>query len=173
MLKKLPAIAMLLGLLGVTPSLVNAAPPVQKTPAPVCPKEHAILCRAQKETEAALKSATAAQKAGEFDQQGNAQEAKGHLDQAYKELKEVLGAIYAVPSVQKKPEQHCPQGHDALCRAKDQTEAALKTITAAQKANEFDQQGHAQKAKDYLDQAYKELSGAVDIIFTTWPEVKK
>jgi hypothetical protein len=37
---------------------------------------------------------------------------------------------------------------------------AFNKITAAQQANEFDMDGHAAKAKDFLDQANRELKAA-------------
>jgi hypothetical protein len=36
------------------------------------------------------------------------------------------------------------------------------TISAAQQANEFDMQGHAQKAKDLLDEASREMKAAAE-----------
>jgi hypothetical protein len=89
MLKKLSAITMLLGLLCVTPGLVNAAPPVQKKPVQnISCQKHPNLCRAQKQTDNAFKSITAAQQANEFDLAGHAAKAKELLDQANKELKQ-------------------------------------------------------------------------------------
>lgn len=40
---------------------------------------------------------------------------------------------------------------------------AYEKIVAAQKSNEYDMQGHAQKAKDLLDQANRELKMAAEI----------
>lgn len=87
MLKKLSAITLLLGL--VTPGIMTAAPiPPQKKPVQnVSPRRHPNLARAQKQTENAFNSITAAQKANEWDLAGHAAKAKELLDQANEELK--------------------------------------------------------------------------------------
>jgi hypothetical protein len=89
MFKKLSAIALLLALTGLTPGIMSAAPaPPQKKPAQnVSPKRHPNLARAQRQTENAFNSITAAQKANEFDLAGHAAKAKELLDQANQELK--------------------------------------------------------------------------------------
>jgi hypothetical protein len=53
--------------------------------------------------------------------------------------------------------------HPNLARAQKQTDNAYKSIVAAQQANEFDLGGHAQKAKDLLDQANQELKQAAEV----------
>jgi hypothetical protein len=53
--------------------------------------------------------------------------------------------------------------HPNLARAQKQTDAAYQSIVAAQQANEFDLGGHAQKAKDLLDQANRELKQAAEV----------
>lgn len=53
--------------------------------------------------------------------------------------------------------------HPNLARAQRQTDAAYKSIVAAQQANEYDLGGHAQKAKELLDQANRELKQAADV----------
>src|SRR5215472_2261618 len=87
MLKKLSAITLLLGLM--TPGIMSAAPvPPQKKPVEnVSPRRHPNLARAQKQTENAFNSITAAQKANEWDLAGHATKAKELLDQANEELK--------------------------------------------------------------------------------------
>jgi hypothetical protein len=50
--------------------------------------------------------------------------------------------------------------HPNLARAQALSQQAYEKIVAAQQANEWDMQGHAQKAKDLLDQANKELRAA-------------
>jgi hypothetical protein len=88
MLKKLSTIT-LLGLMSMTPAIVNAAPPAQKKPVQnISCQKHPNLCRAQKQTDNAFKSITAAQEANEFDLAGHAAKAKDLLDQANKELKQ-------------------------------------------------------------------------------------
>ena len=49
--------------------------------------------------------------------------------------------------------------HPNLTAAHKDLEAAVTKITAAQKANEYDMAGHAQKAKELIDQALVELEG--------------
>ncbi len=56
---------------------------------------------------------------------------------------------------------HAPR-HPNLARAHREVQAAFKSITAAQRANEFDLQGHAAKAKELLEQAQNELKQAVE-----------
>jgi len=50
--------------------------------------------------------------------------------------------------------------HPNLAAAQRLSQQAFEKIVAAQQANEWDMQGHAQKAKDLLDQANKELRAA-------------
>jgi len=52
--------------------------------------------------------------------------------------------------------------HPNLAAAQRLCEQALTRIDDAQKANEFDMAGHAAKAKDLLDEAYKELKQAAE-----------
>jgi hypothetical protein len=52
--------------------------------------------------------------------------------------------------------------HPNLVRAHREVQAAVKSITAAQRANEFDLGGHAAKAKELLEQAQAELKQAVE-----------
>lgn len=47
--------------------------------------------------------------------------------------------------------------HPNLAAAQVFIEKAIEKVTAAQKANEFDLNGHAVKAKALLDQAYDEI----------------
>jgi hypothetical protein len=53
--------------------------------------------------------------------------------------------------------------HPNLARAQHQVDAAYKSVLAAQQANEFDLGGHAQKAKELLDQANIELKQAAEV----------
>ncbi len=52
--------------------------------------------------------------------------------------------------------------HPNLAAAQRLCAQAFQRITAAQEANEFDMQGHAQKAKELLDQANHELKEAAE-----------
>ena len=51
-------------------------------------------------------------------------------------------------------------GHPNLKAAHEAVKQAINKITAAQKANEYDMEGHAAKAKDLLEQAEKEIAQA-------------
>jgi len=53
--------------------------------------------------------------------------------------------------------------HPHLSAAQHLTEQAYNRITTAQQANEFDLGGHAQKAKELLDQANRELKQAAEV----------
>jgi len=76
----------------------------------------------------------------------------------------MLNAAGPAPApVQKKPVQNVsPRKHPNLAAAQRLTAQAYQKITAAQQANEFDLAGHAQKAKDLLDQANQELKQAAE-----------
>ena len=52
--------------------------------------------------------------------------------------------------------------HPNLAEAQTFIEKAKDKITAAQKANEFDMNGHASKAKELLDRAYAEIKLAAE-----------
>jgi len=64
---------------------------------------------------------------------------------------------------QKKPVQNVSsKKHPNLAAAQRLSEQAYQKVVAAQKANEWDMEGHAQKAKDLLDQANNELKQAAE-----------
>ncbi len=68
-----------------------------------------------------------------------------------------------VSIAQKKPAQNVsPKRHPNLAAAQHLTAQAFQKVTAAQQANEWDMEGHAQKAKDLLDQANNELKQAAE-----------
>jgi hypothetical protein len=52
--------------------------------------------------------------------------------------------------------------HPNLAAAQRLSTQAYEKITAAQQANEWDMNGHAQKAKDLLDQVNRELKEAAE-----------
>ena len=52
--------------------------------------------------------------------------------------------------------------HANLAAAQKLVDQAFDKITAAQKANEYDMEGHAAKAKDLLEQANTELKAAAE-----------
>ena len=63
---------------------------------------------------------------------------------------------------QKPPRNVSPRRHPNLAAAQRFLDQAFQKITAAQEANEFDMQGHAQKAKELLSEANKELKEAAE-----------
>lgn len=78
-------------------------------------------------------------------------------------LKLLAGAALLVGGVAiaQKPVQNVnPNRHPNLAAAQRLSEQAYQKIVAAQQDNEWDMEGHAQKAKDLLDQANKELKQA-------------
>ena len=52
--------------------------------------------------------------------------------------------------------------HPNIAAAQEFSHRAFEKLEAAQKANEFDMDGHAQKAKDLLDQANAEMKLAAE-----------
>lgn len=55
-----------------------------------------------------------------------------------------------------------PKLHPNLAAAQKLSRQAYNKIVAAQKANEYDMNGHAQKAKELLDQVNEELKLAAE-----------
>ncbi len=80
----------------------------------------------------------------------------------------VAGVVVAVllgggALLAQKPKQNVSgAAHPNLAAAQRLSAQAYEKIIAAQKANEWDMQGHAQKAKDLLDQANTELKAAAE-----------
>jgi hypothetical protein len=71
--------------------------------------------------------------------------------------------LSGVSVAQKKPvENVSAKRHPNLAAAQRLSEQAFNKITAAQKANEWDMEGHAQKAKELLDQVNNELKKAAE-----------
>jgi len=80
-----------------------------------------------------------------------------------------LGAVLAIPAgaafaqAAKPPVQNVSaKKHPNLAAAQRLTDQAFEKLTASQQANEFDEGGHAAKAKDLLDQASKEMKQAAE-----------
>jgi hypothetical protein len=66
-------------------------------------------------------------------------------------------------AVAQRPKENISPGrHPNLAAAQRLSEQAWQKIIAAQEANEFDMQGHAQKAKNLLDEVNKELKLAAE-----------
>ena len=79
-----------------------------------------------------------------------------------------LGVVLAIPAgaafaQAAKPVQNVSaKKHPNLAAAQRLTDQAFQKLTASQQANEFDEGGHAAKAKDLLDQASKEMKQAAE-----------
>jgi hypothetical protein len=75
-----------------------------------------------------------------------------------------LGLVTAgITIAQGPPERNVnPNRHPNLAGAQRLCDQAYSKIVAAQQANEWDMDGHAQKAKDLLDQANRELKAAAE-----------
>jgi len=69
-----------------------------------------------------------------------------------------VSVALAAPPVDNVSMQH----HPNIAAAQRLVTQAYEKISAAQHANEFDMGGHAQKAKDLLDQVNRELKAAAE-----------
>jgi F0F1-type ATP synthase membrane subunit b/b' len=67
---------------------------------------------------------------------------------------------YAIAKGDKPVENVSAKKHPNIAAAQRLAEQAFEKVTAAQKANEFDMEGHAAKAKELLEQANTELRSA-------------
>ena len=77
----------------------------------------------------------------------------------------VLGFLLVIGGVavaQRPRENVSGARHPNIAAAQRLCQQAWQRIEAAQQANEFDMQGHAQKAKELLDQANRELKLAAE-----------
>ena len=75
----------------------------------------------------------------------------------------VLGTVIGVGALVAQPKDNVSKAlHPDLARAQRQSSAAYESIVMAQQANEWDLAGHAQKAKELLDQVNNELKLAAE-----------
>ena len=77
----------------------------------------------------------------------------------------VLGTAFLAGglAIAQPPKKNVSAGrHPNLAAAQDLSQRAYNRIIQAQQANEWDMQGHAQKAKELLDQVNKELKQAAE-----------
>jgi hypothetical protein len=76
----------------------------------------------------------------------------------------ILGcAVLAVSAaIAQPPVDNVGRRHPNLAAAQRLVTQAYERVVAAQQANEYDLGGHAQKAKDLLDQANRELKQAAE-----------
>jgi hypothetical protein len=70
--------------------------------------------------------------------------------------------LAATTFAQRPPENVSARRHPNLAAAQRLVDQAFAKITAAQRANEFDLAGHAERAKGLLDQANRELKLAAE-----------
>jgi hypothetical protein len=74
----------------------------------------------------------------------------------------VLLLLAGLALAQRPKENVAPGRHPNLAAAQPLSQQAWQRIVAAQEANEFDMQGHAQKAKNLLDEVNRELKLAAE-----------
>lgn len=74
----------------------------------------------------------------------------------------VLLLIGGVALAQRPKDNVSPGRHPNLAAAQRLSQQAYEKIVAAQEANEWDMQGHAQKAKNLLDQVNQQLKLAAE-----------
>jgi hypothetical protein len=149
--------------------LMGTAALAQEPPVNVSAAKHPHLADAQQQCKLAWTKLGEAQKANDWDMQGNAQRAKGLLVQAAESIKQA--AESANQNANKSKPGSGPTGqapvvnisaakHPHLAAAQQEVQKAWQKLVEAQKANDWDMDGHAQKAKDLLAQATKDLKAA-------------
>ena len=66
--------------------------------------------------------------------------------------------VFGAAAVAQRPQRNVSPGrHPNLAAAQQLSQRAWQRVLDAQKANEWDMQGHSQKAKELLDQVNQEL----------------
>ena len=74
-----------------------------------------------------------------------------------------LSVVLVGAAIAQKPKENVSaERHPNIAAAQKLSQQAWEKIVAAQKANEFDLKGHAQKAKNLLDEVNKELKLAAE-----------
>lgn len=131
---------------------------------------HPNIAKAQSFVDMAYQKVIAAQKANEYDLGGHADKAKSLLEEASKELKQAAlaanqGADSAGNGNVTRPEDLPDTNvsgskHPNIAGAQFLIDQAYASVIAAQKANEYDLGGHAEKAKTLLEQASSEMKQA-------------
>jgi hypothetical protein len=151
---------MITGILGTTAAVVSAD-------VPDWPK-HPNLVNAWKGLETAFDKLTAAQKANDYQLGGHAAKAKELCEQAAAELKLARNAANTNKGNPGAGDNiNCPSApdfpkHPNLTAAGAALASACTSVVAAQKANEYDMEGHAAKAKGLIGQAMTEIVAARD-----------
>ena len=72
-------------------------------------------------------------------------------------------SLFAASALAKPADNVSRHRHPNLAAAQHLATQAFEKVVAAQRANEFDLGGHAQKAKDLLDEANRELKAAAEV----------
>lgn len=166
-MKLVSRISTLVALLAV--STLSAALLAQEPPVNISPQRHPALASAQSEIRAAWFKVDAAQKANDWDMQGHAAHARQLLFEAGEQLRQAATA--ANKNAGPKPPVRGDAGpepvidisherHPALATAQVEIREAWRKTVAAQRANDWDMDGHAQKAKDLIFQASEEIRAA-------------
>ncbi len=161
--------------------LLGAAP-IAKPPVNVSKEKHPHLAAAQEQCRAAWNELDEAQKSNDWDMKGNAGHAKELLVQAGEAIKQAAAAANA--DANKKKPVNGPTGqapalnvskekHPHLAAAQEEMVKAWQKLVEAQKANDWDMDGHAQKAKELIAQAAQEVKAAADAANVDGPKPKE
>lgn len=142
----------------------------QAPPEDINPQTHPNLAEAQHLIGQAYQKLTEAQQANHGDMQGHDAKAKDLLTNAGHELKaaaEAANGHHPRPSgghgnPGTEPAVDVGARNPNLHEAQRLMDAAFNKISAAQVENDFDMQGHAEKAKDLLDHASQETKLAAE-----------
>ena len=143
----------------------------QGPPVNVSPARHPHLAAAQKQCLVAWNKTTEAQKANDWDMQGNGQRAKDALVKVGELIKQAAESANknaykpkagAGPIGQEPVVDISAARHPHLAAAQEEVRKAWKLMLEAQLANDWDMDGHAQKAKELLAQASKDLKAAAE-----------
>ncbi len=135
----------------------------------VSASKHPHLAAAQQECLQAWDRLVAAQKANDWDMAGSAQKAKDLLVQTGQELKRAADAANknankpkpgGEPGGAEPAVNVSAQRHPNLAAAQELCRQAWQEVVAAQAANAYDMEGHAQKAKELLAEASGNIKAA-------------
>ena len=149
--------------------LMGTAALAQEPVVNISAAKHPHLAAAQQQCKAAWTKLGEAQKANDWDMQVNAQKAKGLLVQAAAAMKQAAESANKnayKPKAGSGPTGQAPvvnisaAKHPHLGPAQQEVQKAWQLMVEAQKANDWDMDGHAQKAKDLLSQASADLKAA-------------
>ncbi len=141
----------------------------QEPPVNIAPARHPALATAQEQIRIAWLKVDAAQHANDWDLQGHGTHARQLLFDAGEQLRMAATAANHNPGPKApargdfgpEPEVNISrERHPALAAAQIEIRGAWMKIVQAQKANDWDMDGHAQKAKELVFQAAEEIKAA-------------